>query len=251
MKVIDVLTFTLGGRDRYLYKCLDSVYNDISQQLIKDEYGVNHHLILQGERALGLADVIRKAFADNSSYKLIIHAWPKNIGSGPGLNKVLPECTSDLIFKMDDDCEIISKDFFESAYSIYEKFPNACFNAYPVGLTGNPGGVRGHSHSVWHDKYRNRVYTMRHVDRLGGFSRFSPAKIIKSCVFPDDLSDKTSGSEDVNFAAYCNTNGVPMFYLENSLIVEHAESTYGQIVRYPEYFAGRSNEGSMKFGVIE
>jgi hypothetical protein len=77
MKTIDVLTFTLGGRDRYLFRCLDSVYNDIHEQLIQNEFGINHHLILQGEKACEFKEKISGGyFADTGCYKLIVHSWP-------------------------------------------------------------------------------------------------------------------------------------------------------------------------------
>ena len=247
---ISIITFTLGGRPRYLAQCLDSVYNDINNQLVFDEIKVEHHLVLQGALRTKESATI-DYFKETGCYKLIVHEWPQNIGIGAGLNVILPLCEAPLIFKMDDDCKIVSRDFFESALALHRRFPNSCFSPYPCGLTGNPGGPRGFKHSIWYDKLNDRIYTRRHVTHLGGFARFSPAHIIKNFQFPNDLIPGISGTEDGNFSTHCSRSTIEMFYLENGLIVEHNEATPGQTVRYPEYFSGRNYESSLNIEVLE
>ena len=247
---ISVITFTMGGRSRYLQACIDSVYEDIELTDYR-KVSIEHHLILQGYSKKQLEEDLCGTWEDSNSYKFIVHDWPKNIGIGAGLNKILPECKGDLILKLDDDAKIISKDFFENALALHKKFPNSCFNPYPCGLTGNPGGPRGYKHSVWYDKPNEKIWTRRHTHHLGGFSRFSPANIIKNFKFPNDLIKGISGTEDGDFSTYCNSHNIDMFYLENGLIVEHNDSTPGQVVRYPDYFKDRSYEGSIKIEVIE
>jgi hypothetical protein len=57
--------------------------------------------------------------------------------------------------------------------------------------------------------------------------------------WPND-SSHAAGREDVNFSEFCGIRGIPMYYLENALVVEHQESTLGQHARYGEnYFKGR------------
>lgn len=253
---ISVITFTLGGRDRYLFKCIDSVYQkEIDEQYIYEvdctSPKIEHHLIFQGTIPSPELKQALSVYRESGFYKLIIHEWPTNIGIGAGLNKILAECKGELIFKMDDDCEIVSKDFFGRAYALHKRFPNSCFSPFVVGLIRNVGGATGFKHSVWHDKQNNNVYTRRHTTHLGGISRFSPAHIIKNFTFQNDLIKGISGVEDTDFSQYCNNKKIEMFYLENDLIVQHADSTLGQIVRYPDYFKDRKYEGSLKIEVIE
>jgi hypothetical protein len=248
--MIDIITFTLGGRDRYLFKCLDSVYDDIHNQLIYNEIKVKHHLILQGADICNHIMDSLLTYKKSECYELIIHKWPENIGIGAGLNKIIPECDGELVFKYDDDCKIVSKDFFENALSLHRKFPNSVFSPFPTGLLRSLGGPQGLNHQVWHDKFTNIVWTKRIVNHVGGFARFAPTSIMKNFQFPNDKISGISGTEDGNFSSYCNSNGIELFYLENDLIVSHQETCYGQILRYPEYFKDRSWESSIKLNVI-
>lgn len=245
---ISIVTFTLGGRDKYLIKCLDSVYNDINEQLIYNENKVEHHLIFQGCSSESVDSII-PYFKESPCYKLIIHKWPENIGIGAGLNRIIPQCKGRLIFKMDDDCKIVSKDFFERALSLHNRFPNSVFSPFPIGLINSLGGVRGYTHKVWWDKEGDIVFTKRIVSHVGGFARFSPKNIIEKFTFPNDLISGISGTEDGDFSNYCNYNNIEIFYVENGMVVEHNESTLGQVLRYSEYFKNRSFESSIKLNV--
>lgn len=247
---ISVITFTLGGRPKYLISCLDSVYNDINEQLIWSEIKLEHHLIFQGSAGFEEAESFLNHFGETGCYRLIVHRWPENIGIGAGLNKIIPECKGDLIFKMDDDCKIVSSDFFGSAIALHNRFSTSVFSPFPVGLIRSLGGPPGFKHTLWHDKQNNKIYTRRHVSHVGGFARFTPRFLFDNFRFPNDLIPGISGTEDGNLSSYCISNNVEMFYLENSMVVEHNEST-GQILRYPEYFKDRSYEGSLSIEIIE
>lgn len=244
---ISVITFTLGGRSRYLQACIDSVYIDSRQE----NFSVEHHLVLQGYSKEQLEEDLCGTWENSDNYKFIIHEWPENIGIGAGLNKIIPQCTAPLIMKMDDDCEIISKEFFGRALELHKKFPNDVFSPYPVGLINNPGGPRGFKHTVWKSEETGAIYTRRHVTHVGGFARFTPKSMFDNFKFSSDLIAGISGNEDGQLSQYCGAAGTTMFYLENAMIVEHNESTLGQVVRYPEYFKNRSNESNMKIEVIE
>lgn len=247
---ISIITFTLGGRPKYLINCLDSVYDDINNQLIEGEIKIEHHLIFQGGVNTTEVESFINYFKETKSYKLIVHRWPENIGIGAGLNKILPECNGKLIFKADDDCKIISSDFFEKAWALHNRFPDSVFSPFPIGLIRSLGGPPGFKHSLWHDEQNNKIYTRRHVSHVGGFARFTPRSLFDNFKFPNDLIPGISGTEDGNLSSHCVSNNIEMFYLENSMVVEHNEST-GQILRYPEYFKGRSYEGSINIEVVK
>ena len=246
---ISVITFTMGGRDNYLQDCVVSVINDLLNT--DDNLKIEHHIILQGcPYPQFIFDVIANSSAVKN-YDLYIHEWRENIGIGAGLNKITPQCNSSLIMKMDDDCKIISRDFFGSALALHRRFPNSVFSPFPVGLIRSLGGVPAIRHSVWNDKRYDKFYTRRHVNHVGGFARFAPTELMKQFTFPSDLISGISGTEDGNFSSYCNSKGIEMFYLENEMIVEHNESGLGQIIRYPDYFSGRSWESTLKIEVLE
>jgi len=85
-------------------------------------------------------------------------------------------------------------------------------------------------YSVETDTY----YTFRKVHHVGGFARIMPVEYFKQINFTN------THSEDTECSTWCNNNNIPMYYLENALIVEHQESTLGQHARYGEkYFKGR------------
>lgn len=248
---ISIITFTLGGRPKYLIGCLDSVYDDINNQLIEGEIKIEHHLIFQGEGGAPEIEPYLHYFKETKSYKLVTHKWPENIGIGAGLNKILPECNGKLIFKADDDCKIISSDFFEKAWSLYNRFPTSVFSPFPTGLIANLAGPRGYQHRVWMDKHSNKVYTKRMVHHMGGFARFAPRSLFDNFKFENDLIPGISGTEDGQLSSYCVTNNIEMFYLENGLVVEHNDSSLGQILRYPEYFISRNSESKITLIVEE
>ena len=254
---ISVITFTLGGRDRYLFRCLDSVYQkEIDEQYTypvnnNDCVKIEHHIIFQGATPSSEITGCLKTYRQSEYYTLIPHIWDTNIGIGAGLNKILPSCKGELIFKMDDDCEIVSKDFFLRAYTLHKRFPNSVFSPLPCGLLRSPGGPPALSHKVWWDKTSDIIWTKRIVNHVGGFARFAPKTIMGKFKFSNDLIPGISGTEDSQLSSYCNSNNIEMFYLEDGLIVSHQETCYGQLLRNPEYFVGRSWESTITLNIEE
>ena len=245
---ISIITFTLGGRDKYLEECIVSVIED--GLTYEPDVKIEHHLVLQGCQQSELVFDIIANSSVLGNYDLQVHKWPENIGIGAGLNKIVPLCKGGLIMKMDDDCKIISHDIFTKAFAIHSKFPDLTFSPYPVGLINNPGGPRGSGHFVWADQSDDTFYTFRRVSHVGGFARFTPASLMKNFKFKDDLIPGISGDEDGQYSNYLNSIGKPMCYLENGLVVEHNESTLGQIARFPQYFTSRTNESKMNVEVV-
>jgi hypothetical protein len=83
-------------------------------------------------------------------------------------------------------------------------------------------------------------------------ARIAPAKVAKSIHTPFDL-DENSGREDNTFANACAERKTPMYYLENGIIVEHQESTLGQMARFPQYFSKRTDfqdNGRSRLGAL-
>jgi glycosyltransferase involved in cell wall biosynthesis len=221
---ISVYTTTLGNRNFYLQKLfhfLDSHHDKI----------LEWHIGIQGsDNDLGIPD---KPW-------IKLHRWDTNCGAGEANNRLIKECSGEIICKLDDDALPYGEHYFNHIKEIYNLTGGNCiFSPYPVGLINNPGGVHSKEHFLIYGKNTDTYYTFRKVHHIGGFARIMPSKIAKSFCWPFDYSPLNSGREDVNFSEYCKTQNIPMFYLENSIIVEHLESTLGQKERYKEYFSER------------
>lgn len=224
---ISIYTFTMG-RDYYLNNLLNSIY--LTHPGIIE---IEHHICFQG--------VIPSKRYDEHWSRLpgiITHVWEENVGIAEGMNRVLPELDGDLIMKMDDDCKIVSNNFWQHIEEIARLKSNVVFSPYPVGLIRNPGGPSAISHEVIYSDSLDTFYTLRYVNHVGGFARISPG-YTKNWKFNSDLISGVSGNEDVQFSNMCGLQKIKMAYLENAIIVEHQESTLGQHERYKEYFKDR------------
>lgn len=223
--MISVYTLTLG-RWFYLDKCLRA-----SEGSLDATTNVEHSVYFQG--------VFPSEFQIKPEHGIFkYYYWDKNIGIANAMNKILPSLKGNTIIKMDEDCEIKSPFFYKHVTEIARLRPDLVFSPYPVGLIGNPGGVRGYKHEVIYSEITDTYYTLRYVNHVGGFCRVSPG-FTKEWTFEPDLIEGISGNEDGQFSTRCLKERIPMAYLENAIIVEHQESTLGQHERYKEYFKGR------------
>lgn len=222
---ISIYTPTIGGRPLYIKKLFNFIHLNRDQD-------IDWHIGVQGKNIV--LDIPNKDY-------IHLHVWDENCGAGEANNKLLKHIDAEIVCKLDDDALPYGSDYFLHIREIFKLTNgNAIFSPYPVGLINNPGGVLSKEHSVVYSSNSDTYYTLRKVNHIGGFARISPAHIAKSFTWPYDFSAHNSGREDVNFSSYCNSNNIPMYYLENSLIVEHQESTLGQHKRYNDtYFKGR------------
>jgi hypothetical protein len=169
-----------------------------------------------------------------------VHLWDRNYGTGEGNNRIVPLCRGEIIMKFDEDAVIRSPEFFEHVVAIHKLVPTAVFSPYPVGLIRHVGGDKALGHLVKYSSETDTYYTLRTVEHVGGMSRIAPSSVAKAIRCPFDL-DENSGREDDSFAEACMAQQVPTYYLENAIIVEHQESTLGQMERFPQYFAKRTD----------
>ncbi|MBI3853204.1 MAG: hypothetical protein HY298_23385 [Verrucomicrobia bacterium] len=197
-----------------------------------------HHICFQGVEA---STELRKFLRTGQrAERIICHFWDRNYGTGEGNNRIVPLLRGALIMKLDEDAMFRSPDFFVHVMAVHKLVPDAVFSPYPVGLIGHPGGDKGERHFVKYSDETDTYYTFRSVPHTGGLARIAPARIAKGIHCPYDLNEN-SGREDESFAEACLETKTPMYYLENALIVEHQESTLGQMERYKEYFGGRTD----------
>lgn len=238
---IEIITFTIGGRDEYLAECVAGVLAEAGDCCETLKPYVKQYVICQGPQAKLTGGTEFFDFLKQDYFDIEVIELPENIGIASGLNMIIPRLTAPIVIKMDDDCKIQSHNFFLHLMAINKLNPDLVFSPFPVGLINNLGGAplvgkryTQHSEDTW------SYYTFRPVNHVGGFARVTPLHILKGCQFKPDLQPGVSGNEDGQFSEYCRNKGVQMAYLENALIVEHNESTLGQHARYGEaYFKGR------------
>ena len=217
-----IFTFTMG-REVYLRRLLQSIY------AARPPYAVEHHVCFQGVHpSPEMRSLLSTAPAP---IRCVLHEWPENLGVGLGMNKLVPTLDGDLIMKFDEDGMIVSADFFEHVAGVFRCHPEAVLSPFPVGLIGSVGGTPALSRHVLYDNQTETFYTFRRVAMVGGFARIAPGHLAREWRFPDDRQLPNSSNEDQHVGEYCRMAGVPMYYLENSLIVEHQESTLGQLAR--------------------
>jgi len=230
--MISLYTFTMG-RSFYLHRFLRAIVRAGATHAGR----VEHHLCCQGvdldPEALAIT---RDSGLPNLRFE--VHRWPENIGLQAGINRIVPQLQGDLIVKIDDDCLILSDDFFDHVRAVARLEPRATFSPYPVGLIGTPGGPAALDRHVRYSAETDTYYTFRRVDHVGGLCRISPASLVREWRLEPGRSVDVR-NEDTQMSRLCRENGIAMFYLENALVVEHQESTLGQEARYQEYFAKR------------
>lgn len=222
---ISILTVTLG-REYYLKKLIES----IDKRSNWKNYNLTHYIIYQGTPTQEIQDFISKV-----GYKIILKVNQQSpLSIGEVMNQFKSICSTELFWKLDDDALLCSDNALDHIKALHSLKPDAVFSPYPVGLINNPGGVLSKNHTVEYSDKTDTYYTLRQVPHVGGFARVMPTNIFKQ------ITCSNTHSEDTECAAWCNNHGKPMYYLENSLIVEHQESTLGQHKRYGEsYFKGR------------
>lgn len=224
--MFNIITITCG-RPLYLTRLLESIEELAGDQL---PY-VKHFIYFQNDSYT--PDILNCV---SSEYRKIISVKERKdvIGVGEVLNEILPHCSREYTIKLDDDAVLRSPDFLTHAKEIIALEPKAVFSPFPVGLINNLGGVPSKEHVVKFGTETNTFYTFRKVNHIGGFARIAPTDMLKSVTY------SSAHNEDAEFSEYCRRINVPMYYMENALIVEHQESTLGQHTRYgKDYFKGR------------
>jgi hypothetical protein len=231
-RMISIFTLTLG-RAYYLNRQLRSV----AKAAATYDGRITHHLCFQGVQPDPSTLVtMDECSGENLAFK--IHPWDKNLGIAGGVNRIVPQLEGSLLMKMDDDCLLLSDDFFTHVEAVHQLHPEAVFSPFPVGILMEVGGPDAIGPEVSYSPDTETYYTLRHVPHIGGLCRIAPAEKVRKFKLKTNLSN--SGTEDTQHSALCRANGIEMFYLENALVVEHQESAMGQKSRQESYFQDKS-----------
>lgn len=133
---------------------------------------------------------------------------------------------AELIMQLDDDARAMGPDFFQRIYRFHEAKPDVAFAPAVVGIFAttirSPDSSGKDRHYVY-DPHFDEYYGYRIVRHIGGFARAIPSRIAEKVNIPD--GDRT---EDGTCSGQLNQLGVPRVYLENGVVVEHQETTWGQ-----------------------
>lgn len=172
----------------------------------------------------------------NESIKIIFNEDNKGIpiGSNQALSAIKKSDTDyDFIIKIDNDCEILTSNWLVPILEVINKFDNRIILSPRVtGLVGSKGGMPRY------DELTCLNYDIGMVKHLGGICIVAPSKIYERFKFP--VNGSLHGQDDINFSFYSQKKGYLMGYTEN-IEVAHADSTSGQIKKYPAYFKRRLN----------
>ena len=226
--MLSIFTLTLG-RPYYLNRQLSSV----AQAAATYNGSIAQHICFQGAQPHpSTLATVRTCTRDNLRHH--VHVWDENLGIAGGVNKIMPQLEGDLVVKMDDDCMLLSNDFFTHVKAIHRLRPEAVFSPFPVGIMAGVGGDEALEHQVSYSPDTDTYYPLRYVAHLGGLCRITPAAPVRHFKLKTNLSN--SGTEDSQHSALCRAHGIEMFYLENALVVEHQESALGQESRQESYF---------------
>ena len=229
--MISIITFTMG-RPKYLMDLINSVME--TNCFFQD---FEHLIFYQG---------IKPTEEENNFFNGNCKGYPLRViklvhNYGPGIGSTIAKDfinkKTKRVMRADDDCILRSPKYLSHVIEISNLIPNSVFSPFPVGLINNLGGsAKTYDRFVKHGPILDTYYTFRPVNHVGGFARICPIDLFMECNWPEENLVGTSGNEDGYFSNFVRSKNIPMYYLENALIVEHNESTLGQHERYKEYF---------------
>lgn len=159
-----------------------------------------------------------------------VYLNPKNYGNCVGNNQAVSMIgdSYDLIIRMDNDCEVQTKNLLASIVDIYtslKKFntwTNFIISPKVTGIVNQPKREGSIKVGNWE---------LGLVAIVGGLFRVTSAPLVKEYVWPVDMSI-VAGEECI--ATWHKGRGGYVCYAED-LIVYHYETTGGQAQKFPEY----------------
>lgn len=175
--------------------------------------------------------------------KHMVRTWQfnkENVGISKASNQALDLIGEnyDIIIKADNDCEFMTDDWLKTIVDLYERQQKIVVAPRVEGLRDSPGGV----------PRENYFYVGNHfigtAPHLGGICIVAPAELYKGFRWEED--DFLHGDQDYVFSQYVISKQCMLGYMEN-IIVEHTDSTIGQIKKYPDYFKEQKELKQMKY----
>ena len=181
----------------------------------------------------GSTDGTAEWLTANSSHFKTLTLLPENVGISKASNLALNHIGngSDLIVKLDNDCEIITPGLFREMVRVYE------FAGRSLLLSPRVEGINRQPKRVYGIDIGG--YAIGRTGIVGGLCHWLPAQVYQRYRYPETLP-KAWGQDD-DLCDWCYKQGIEMGYVE-SLVVNHYETTGGQARRFPAYFERKRME---------
>lgn len=179
-------------------------------------------------------------FLQGKAFRLATNS--KNFGiskaSNQALDRIKEDGPYDVIIKIDNDCQFLTNDWLKEIVDLLERNKMLIVSPRVEGLRDNPGGVP-----------RTRYFYIGHhflgmAPHIGGICCAADAKIYEN--FRWEEEDFLHGEQDYVFSKYVTGQQKILAYMEN-LIVEHIDTTAGQLKTYPKYEQAKTKLKTKKY----
>ena len=201
----------------------------------KAGYSFDHYVVDNGSQDGTDVWLVEEYQAQNPNVIIILNK--ENMGISVGSNQALDEMRGndyDLIFKMDNDCEVLFEGIIERIVRIYQSLPDLSgeymLSPKVEGIINQPIRAR---------KTMIDDCTIGVTGMVGGLFHVMRGPVYQRYRFDHSLP-KASG-QDEGVCGWFRKQGGTCGYIEN-IRVAHYETTTGQAKRYPEYFQRKWKE---------
>ena len=218
-----IAIFTLT-RDRLFYT--RHCFNSLRQ---KAGHPYDHYVVDNGSQD-GTADWLNENKGDFK--KITLHK--ENLGIAIAINRALNIIASrrnhyDLIIKIDNDCEVVSDDILIHLTDAFESLGagSKCLlspRVEGIGQSGQPKRIEHREVGKW---------TLGVTGHIGGIFLAAPARVYRRFHAPENLP--LAKGFDNSICRWMRKRRGLIGYIEE-LVVNHFETTAGQMKRFPDYF---------------
>jgi glycosyltransferase involved in cell wall biosynthesis len=170
----------------------------------------------------------------------VAFANSENYGISKGSNQALDMIGDkyDIIIKVDNDCEFLTEGWLKEIVDLFYRNKKLVVSPRVEGLRDTPGGVPRYKYIYVGEHF---LGTAPHV---GGICVAAEADIYKNFRWIEN--DFLHGEQDLTFSQHAIKTGHLLAYMEN-VIVEHMDSTEGQLKAHPEYEEERKIRRTKKY----
>ena len=165
-----------------------------------------------------------------------VHLNGSNVGITKGSNHLLDKIREvggyQIIIKVDNDCEFMTKHWLETLVDLWKRNHMLYMSPYVEGLIGNPGGAPRVGHS------NIGPYPVEVTKHIGGICAFIDASAYENFRWTDQFKHGNQDSE-ASFA-FRRLGYMPCYIPVHRVM--HMDGTDGQLKKYENYFKKRIKE---------
>lgn len=211
--MISIITSCIG-RELYLKRLIDSIRTNGGWEHVEFEHLIVFQAQPPSER---LKEYLN---AQPFAAKLRLGTTGKVETMGKILNDAIHKAKYPIIFKIDDDCTLLSPDFLLRVYELTLKLPTAAF--YPAIVDGEiplTGGANHLRQCVYLEKSNTYVTIGDYIAASGKY------------ILPKSLAEQihfTERADAIQVAAHCLQLHLPVFQAVNGIIIDNQDGFSGQ-----------------------